>query len=270
MEVPVKYSVLGLIAAISLNVGAGAQTREAANAGVIKLEPVPAELQGRSEKLHAVLKPTAASWVEQQAKIEEKRPAVDVNALEAAIRQRFASSLAVGGAVHPDGPVGPGGSGADIAAMTVLVMMQMVEDGDQDLQEKMAEAQAQMQAKQALRQLLNQANAEVAAAKARPAGASCTSALCQSLPSRFGEIAAMTAKQQKPVRLQAPAHITNGQLATVASEISNTLDSENEISEMGSMQLQMLMDTRSKLLQAASNMEKSMSDTDAAIVANMK
>jgi hypothetical protein len=39
---------------------------------------------------------------------------------------------------------------------------------------------------------------------------------------------------------------------------------------MGSMQLQMLMDTRSKLLQAASNMEKSMSDTDAAIVANMK
>jgi septum formation inhibitor MinC len=80
----------------------------------------------------------------------------------------------------------------------------------------------------------------------------------------------MTAKQQKPVRLQAPAHITNGQLATVASEISNTLDSENEISEMGSMQLQMLMDTRSKLLQAASNMEKSMSDTDAAIVANMK
>jgi hypothetical protein len=166
MEVPVKYSVLGLIAAISLNVSAGAQTREAANAGAIKLEPVPAELQGRSEKLHAVLKPTAASWVEQQAKIEEKRPAVDVNALEAAIRQRFASSLAVGGAVHPGGPVGPGGSGADIAAMTVLVMMQMVEDGDQDLQEKMAEAQAQMQAKQALRQLLNQANAEVAAAKA--------------------------------------------------------------------------------------------------------
>jgi len=56
----------------------------------------------------------------------------------------------------------------------------------------------------------------------------------------------------------------------VVSTLQNVLDSDNEISEMTSMQLQMLMDTRAKLLQTASDMEKSMSDTDMAIVGNIK
>jgi len=50
----------------------------------------------------------------------------------------------------------------------------------------------------------------------------------------------------------------------------NNSDSDNEISEMSSMQLQMLMDARSKLLQTASDMEKSLSDTDMAIIGNIK
>jgi len=56
----------------------------------------------------------------------------------------------------------------------------------------------------------------------------------------------------------------------VAAATSNHLYSDNEISQMTSTQLQMLMDSRSKLLQTASNMEKSMSDTDMAIVGNIK
>jgi hypothetical protein len=59
-------------------------------------------------------------------------------------------------------------------------------------------------------------------------------------------------------------------ISAAISSLQNTLDADNEISEMGSMQLQMLMDTRSKLLQTASDMEKSMSDTDMAIVGNIK
>jgi hypothetical protein len=39
---------------------------------------------------------------------------------------------------------------------------------------------------------------------------------------------------------------------------------------MQSMELQMLMDQRSKLLQAISNVMKSASDTQSAIVANLK
>jgi hypothetical protein len=39
---------------------------------------------------------------------------------------------------------------------------------------------------------------------------------------------------------------------------------------MGGMQLQLLMDARAKLLQTLSDIEKSMSDTDTAIVGNIK
>jgi len=48
--------------------------------------------------------------------------------------------------------------GGDVAAMAVIVILMMVQDGDQDLNEKMMEAQAQMAAKQSLRALLNQLN----------------------------------------------------------------------------------------------------------------
>jgi len=52
----------------------------------------------------------------------------------------------------------PPNLGGDVAAMAVLIILMMVQDGDQDLQQQMAEAEAQMAAKQALRDLLNQLN----------------------------------------------------------------------------------------------------------------
>jgi hypothetical protein len=64
--------------------------------------------------------------------------------------------------------------------------------------------------------------------------------------------------------------LTGDDISGVIAALQNTLDSENEISDMEAMQLQMLMDTRSKLLQAASDLEKSIADTDNALVQNIK
>ncbi len=64
--------------------------------------------------------------------------------------------------------------------------------------------------------------------------------------------------------------ISTAQLKQIQNLLQNNLDSENEISEMGIMQLQMLMDARAKLLQTVSNIEKTMSDTETAIVGNIK
>ena len=64
--------------------------------------------------------------------------------------------------------------------------------------------------------------------------------------------------------------IANGELAKIASDIGNMLHGESEIGEASSMQLQMLMDARSKLLETASDIEKTTSDTDAAMVGNLK
>ena len=44
------------------------------------------------QKLLASLQPSARAWIEEQAKIEASRPALDVPALKGAILQRFGGS----------------------------------------------------------------------------------------------------------------------------------------------------------------------------------
>jgi len=128
--------------------------------------------------------------------------------------------------------------GVDPAELAVIIILMMVQDSDQDLNEKMAEAEAQMQAKQALRALLDQFLQDMAALLSM-------------------------------VESAAPGNIAQI-IGSAISILQNDLDSDNEISEMTSMQLQMLMDARSKLLQTASDIEKSLSDTEMAIVGNIK
>jgi hypothetical protein len=237
-----------------LSVGAGAQVREATNTTSIKLQPVPLEIQRRSQSLHAALKPSAAAWVTQQAKFEGQQSALNMNALEAAVRQRFGGSLAR----------------ADIDALVFAVLAEAEEDEDTDLESAMQEMQAQTQAKQSLRDLLNALNQAIASAGKNMGNAKCTTAFCQALPARLAEIASQTARMPKPVRLEMPSNPTFGQLGSLQSQLSNSLDSMNEVSEMSSMRLQMAMDRRSKFIETLSNVLKSIGDTSSAIVSNMK
>jgi hypothetical protein len=71
-----------------------------------------------------------------------------------------------------------------------------------------------------------------------------------------------------PLTLTKP--VTGSSVANAVSTLQNDLDSDNEISEMTSMQLQMLMDTRSKLLQTLSNIMRTITETEEAIVQNLK
>jgi hypothetical protein len=79
---------------------------------------------------------------------------------------------------------------------------------------------------------------------------------------------------QIQVQLQSPSNpgspSSQAALRAILNALQNQLDSDNEISETGSMELQMLMDTRSKLLQTASAIAKSMADTNEAITVNIK
>ncbi|MGD0011973.1 MAG: hypothetical protein ABSE93_25965 [Terriglobia bacterium] len=85
-------------------------------------------------------------------------------------------------------------------------------------------------------------------------------------------VAGATGASATVTSLQSPGQPpgTMSQLSAIQNELQNSLDSDNEISEMGSMQLQMLMDVRSKLLQTVSNIEKSTFDALQAIVGNIK
>ena len=256
---------LGAVAVLCF--AAGAQQRKAAEVR-LDIPPVPAQLEQRGAGLRAKLQPSARAWVEDQAKTEMQRPSVDVNALEAAIRQRFATSLA-GGGVHPGGPVGPGG-GADVDAMVTVVMMEIAQDDENDLRQQMQQMQAQTQAKDALRKLMEEISAAEAAAQKRNTGAECATPFCRSLPSSLANVNAIGSRLTQPFHLQTPANLTYGQLAALQAQTNQSLDSLNDMSESAQMRLQMLMDQRSKVLEIASNIEKKLSDTSDAIVVNMK
>jgi hypothetical protein len=118
--------------------------------------------------------------------------------------------------------------------------------------------------------LQEELNAAVAAPQKGNAGAVCVAPFCRSLPSRLASVNAIGSRLTRPFHLQAPANLTYGQLAALQAQTNQSLDSLNDMSESAQMRLQMLMDQRSKVLQIASNIEKKLSDTSDAIVANMK
>ena len=96
-------------------------------------------------------------FAQQLAFQERLRPSVSSLQLRSRVKAAVSSALPTGS------PVGTSDSlGSDMAEAAVLVILMMVQDGDEDLQKQMAEAQAQMQAKQALRQILSTLDQEMA------------------------------------------------------------------------------------------------------------
>ena len=239
------------------------------NVAMVTIRPVPPELERHAATLHSALKAPAQSWIEQQARIEAQRPDQNIDALRSTIRQRFASSLA-SPATRPGGTVLGGQSGGDIDAIMFLVMMQIARDEEADLRDQMKQMQAVNQKKQQLRQAMNEMNRESEAGKASRNSGTCASQFCRSLPSRISELNETGARVPRPVHMQATGSISYQQLASLQDQMKQSLDSMNEMGEMESMRLQMSMDRRSKLIEALSNIEKKISNTDSGIVQNMK
>ncbi len=262
---------VGLIAIVVLSVSSRAQTTRAAvkpgePAAAIEpaVQPISANLVRRSQSLHAALKPTVAAWVEEQAKNEAGQSTPDLDELRDTIRRRFASSLAGGG--RPAGA----GSNLDVEALVMMVMMEAAQDDDQDLQTQMQQMQATTKAKDQIRALLKEMSQPMSSLAGSPRGDVCESAFCRSLPAKLAAINSATAGLPHPSLLPVADKVTAEDVANAQAALQNDLDSDNDISQMMQMQLQMLMDRRTKALEAASNIEKSMSDTAAAILSNLK
>jgi len=232
--------------------------------------PMAPEVLRRSSVLRASLQPSAKSWVVRQAKIEARRPSPDVDALRAAIRLRFVPSLAHSGGSQ-GGQSASGAQSADIDAMAFLVLMEAAQQSDEDLQAQMNQMSRINQQKHAMRQIIRQIekeNSEIS--KTSQKNLPCATPFCRSLPSTIAGINAGNAGLVQPINLQPAATITSGQLASVKSQISQSLDSLSELSETQSLRLQMAMDQRSKFIETLSNIEKSISDVDDSILQNMK
>ncbi len=253
--------ILGV--AMTLVCGAGVALAAAQKAQT-RMQPVavrelPPEMTRRFSNFHAALQPSARAWVEQQARIEAQKSAPDVKTLEGAIRNRF-SQLKTGGALS---------AGSDIEALAFIVMMQATQDMDQDLASMMQQVKSINQAKESLRSLQSSVQEEAGRSGGKP-NTPCRSAFCRSLRARLGELSANTANLPRPVRLQSPAEPTYANLQALQNSLKSQLDSMNEMSEMTSLRLQMAMDRRSKFVETLSNIMKKTSDTQSAIVGNLK
>jgi hypothetical protein len=266
--------VIALIAALSLGVGCRAQAghatvdrKEAAPAQLV-VQPIPPEILHRSQLLHSALKPAAATWVAEQGKNVANQTSPDLEELRDGIRKRFASSLQSG--ANATGPAAGAGSNMAVEAMVLAVLMEAAQDADKDLQTQMQQMQALTKAKGQIRTVLNEMSQPMSALAGSDRSAVCDSQFCRSLPAKLAAINASTANLPHPSYLPVPSKVTAEDVANSQAALQNDLDSDNEISEMAQMRIQMLMDRRSKLLETASNIEKSMSDTDAAIVSNLK
>jgi hypothetical protein len=238
-----------------------AQTNAAEVQAPVAMRPVPVEVKRRVEALQSKLQPTARAWIEQQSRIEDQRPTLDLPALNAAVRQRFSSSKVAL-------------SDMDIDAIVSIVMMECAQNDETDLQNMMNQMQAINAQKQAIRQLLNEMNQAAAQMQAQMgkgyAGVRCATPVCESLPARLASLRAASSKTRRPVNLTVQEHPTYGDFTRIRAQLPGAMDSLNESSETQSLELQMTMDRRSKLIDTLSNVLKKISDTSDSVVQNLK
>jgi hypothetical protein len=225
----------------------------------VEVRPLSPEITQRYDNLQKHLKPSAKSWVDQQAKIEAQRNQPDMATLEEQVRQRFAASLDK----KSKDPAG------DISSIMFLVMAQATQDADQDLKEMMSQMQATSDSKKKLREEQDQLKQDLAATHDKMTK-ECHTSACKTLPAELKQLSVATAASPHPVRLVAPQKLTYGDVQQMISQIQNEKDSLDEMSEQEQLKLQMYMDRRSKAEAALSNLMKKMNDTHMSIIQNLK
>ena len=169
-------------------------------------------------------------------------------------------------------------AGADIETLIMLLMQQMAQDAEADLRALLAEMQAQNAAKKALRDLIRRMKRDRLANELRreyDERLDCTHGLGSErayhrvrLPVLDPDAAG--GLRWVPTDLAGEKLTRVEQLDCIVDELKGKLDSLSDLSELEGMRLQMLMDRRSKAMEMLSNIMKKMSETQAALVANLK
>jgi putative addiction module CopG family antidote len=167
---------------------------------------------------------------------------------------------------------------SDIEAMAFIVLMQATQDMDQDLKMIMAEVKAMTAAKQKLRELMSKVNQDVAANAAQrdkkpPLELSVGMGSQQAYHRACMPYADPESENGvKCVRTDLyPGKLDDiAQLEAIRDNLKRKLDSMNEMSEMTSLRLQMMMDRRSKFVSTLSNIMKKISTTQDTLVQNLK
>ncbi|HME57334.1 MAG TPA: hypothetical protein VKF63_03285 [Terracidiphilus sp.] len=255
----------GCFTALLLSLAAGGQSPAShaitpAPAAKIEIRPIPPELLQRYEPLHAALKPSARAWVEQQARIEAQRPNHDLNALRAAIRQRFPGSFSAPASLR---------QGGDIDAVVFVVLVQTSQNVQANIEADAEQIQALMQDINALRQALEQLNQDMAALpKSARRDSLCNTPSCRSLPSTLAFLNKSSTNLRHPTHFQAPASLTLAQLQVLVNQMESALSTVGDDSQLANVDLQNLQQQQ-QTLQMLSDIEKLLNDTAMSVIRHL-
>jgi hypothetical protein len=257
--------LLSLVIVSSATPQLPAQAAESDQGVNLRIVQPSAQVVRHAESLNSRLQPTTKAWILEQARSESQSSTPNLDSLNAMIRQHLAAS----GASWPGFPVtAPGSAQQDVDALALMVMMKATQDNEDDLRSQMASLQAMDQQKSAERKLLADLNSELA--RGNRQNLACTSPVCRSFAGPASFINQASANMGRPSRFEASADMSYQQVANLQMQLSQNLQSMNELSDMTSMKLQMTMDRRSKFIQMLSNIEKKISSGSSAIVQNLK
>ena len=169
-------------------------------------------------------------------------------------------------------------AGADIETLVMLLMQQMARDAEEDLRALLAEMQAKNGAKKALRDLIQRMKRDRLANELRreyDERLDCTQGLGSERAYHRVRLPVLDPDatgglRWVPTDLAGEKLTRVEQLDCIVDELQSKLDSLSDLSEMTAMRLQMLMDRRAKLMETLSNIMKKVSETQAAIIQNLK
>jgi hypothetical protein len=222
---------------------------------VIALIFAGSQAHGQAVKLKLVPQPTVAVSSEQRALTSQSKLGPQSRAFVA----REGARLAAGGdaseatlrANITAANLGSLGND-DIEALMMLVLMQAAQDAQDDLRSVMEETKAANAQKQELR--------TKGAARGAPAVSNPPAGAILNRPM-------LKAAAQPAYTLDRPGRPP---LQTQIDQLKPQLDSLSDLSDVEQLRLQQLMDRRQKLFETLSNLMKKFSDTQSAIVSNMK
>ncbi|MBI2156358.1 MAG: hypothetical protein HYU26_05545 [Candidatus Rokubacteria bacterium] len=219
---------------------------------------LPAGAEALHAKLAAGLQPSVRSWVEaegRKAGRSARAGTFDAAAVRAAAHSRFAGQTV---------------ADMDIEALVMLVMMQAARDAEEDLKAIMAEMKAANAAKQKLRDLIGKVSKDVAQNAGKRDGDPCRPPQCGVGRAALAEVQPALAAARARVAFAQQDVATIRDLRALQDELKGKLDSMNEMSEITSLRLQMMIDRRSKFISTLSSIMKRISDTQDTLVQNLK
>jgi len=201
-----------------------------ANCAIVR--QIPEQAKVIHTRLAAALKPTVREWVAQEAMNVLRDPKKGEAAIRADIQKRFS---------------GQNLASADIETLVFLVMMETSKSAQEDLKAQLAEMQAANKAKSAQRPTVTKIKSAAADSKA-------------------------TTQPNPPPKTTASQQVGGvKQDAPVSGAIpSDKPDSLSELGEPESLRLQLAMDRHAKMVETLSNLMKKVSETDSAIIGNLK